>query len=151
MKKYSPSISATKYTGERRRSFNPSALVPPETRLRQGASGANKYHIPAPASFTVRPSPAPARSTAVAVVSGSSMVGDPIAEFKLDINRWNEWEAKDIFINHDEDHREGQVVVKTTSDLVRPRLQRADGLEDALELEIASPRHQRNEEEKMYN
>ena len=37
--------------------------------------------------------------------------GDVNEDVNVTLNRWNEWEAKDIFINHDEDHREGQVVV----------------------------------------
>lgn len=136
MKKYILSINfgnAGKYTltgNSAAASFNPSALVADDNveTLVSGKvvklSGANKYHITR-ARLVSTGAPgletgsgvAASLNCAVAVVSGSSMEGDPIAEFKLDINRWNEWEAKDIFINHDEDHREGQVVVKTTSTL----------------------------------
>ena len=136
MKKYTLSIpfgANGKYTltgANSSSSFSPSDDIFPDNTetLVSGKtvslSGDNKYHITR-ARLVSTGAPgletgsgvAASLDCAVAVVSGSSIVGDPIAEFKLDINRWNEWEAKDIFINHDEDHREGQVVVKTSSTL----------------------------------
>ena len=50
-------------------------------------------------------------------MSGGSVSGEPIAEFKLVMNEWNEWEEKAIFIPREADDRKGQIVVKTSSTL----------------------------------
>ena len=136
MKKYVISLNfgnAGKYTltgSDADASFHPSAAITGdnvETMVSGKTvklSGDNKYHITR-ARLVSTGAPglkagsgvAASLDCTVSVVSGGSVSGEPIAEFKLVMNEWNEWEEKAIFIPREADDRKGQIVVKTSSTL----------------------------------
>lgn len=131
MKKYILSINFGndgKYTltgGAADANFNPSADIE-EDNIETAVSGevvklsgANKYHI-SRARLVSTGAPGLESGNGIAASLDCAVVdiangGDPIATFKLDLNKWNEWEEKDIFISRDADSRLGQVVVKSSS------------------------------------